>query len=92
MTKANGSTHIVVVNDHEQYSIWPAGRELPAGWRAVGEPRTREACLDHVEQIWTDIRPRHARTASAPPTGSTSPALPTGPSSSASVRCSPRLS
>ena len=23
---------LVVLNDEEQYSIWPAGRELPAGW------------------------------------------------------------
>jgi amino acid adenylation domain-containing protein len=82
MTDSLGSTHIVIVNDQEQYSIWPAGRELPDGWRTVGARRTREACLDHIEQIWTDIRPRHARTASTPPTGSTSPAVPTGTSPS----------
>ncbi|MEW2498658.1 MbtH family NRPS accessory protein [Streptomyces nodosus] len=95
MTDTTGPTHIVVVNDQEQYSIWPAGRELPAGWRAVGEPRTRKACLNHIEQIWTDMRPRHARTASTPPTGSASPAVPTGTSpwdhgsTAASARCSP---
>ncbi|WP_405091650.1 MbtH family NRPS accessory protein [Micromonospora sp. NBC_01392] len=72
MTDATASTHIVIVNVQEQYSIWTAGRELPDGWRAVGEPRTREACLDHIEQIWTDIRPRNAGTASTLPTGSTS--------------------
>ncbi|MGW6681176.1 MbtH family protein [[Kitasatospora] papulosa] len=94
MTDTAGSTHIVVVNDQEQYSIWPAGRELPDGWRALGEPRTREACLDHIEQVWTDIRPRQARTTSTTPTGSTSPAVPTGTSrrdhrsTSASARCS----
>ncbi|MFD4998682.1 MbtH family protein [Streptomyces buecherae] len=95
MTDTTGSTHLVVVNDHEQYSIWPAGRELPDGWRAVGGPRTRGACLDHIEQIWTDIRPRHTRTASTPLALSTSPAVPTGTSlwdhgtTSASAPCSP---
>ncbi|MFX8903115.1 MbtH family NRPS accessory protein, partial [Acinetobacter baumannii] len=25
----------VVINDEEQYSIWPTYRPIPAGWRAV---------------------------------------------------------
>ncbi|MEV0266902.1 MbtH family protein [Streptomyces sp. NPDC050617] len=76
MTDAIGSTHIVVVNDQEQHSIWPAARELPDGWRDLGGPQTREACLDHIEQIWTDIRPLYARKASTTPAGSTAPAAP----------------
>src|SRR5438067_191401 len=31
------TTYKVVVNDEEQYSIWPANRELPLGWRDVGK-------------------------------------------------------
>ena len=27
----------VVVNQEEQYSIWPAERENPAGWRDAGK-------------------------------------------------------
>ena len=26
-----------VVNDEEQYSIWPADRELPLGWHDAGK-------------------------------------------------------
>lgn len=51
----------VVVNDEEQYSIWPAGREVPAGWRRVGVEGTKEECLDHIERVWTDMRPRSVR-------------------------------
>ena len=29
-------TYAVVVNDEEQYSIWPDDREPPAGWRREG--------------------------------------------------------
>ena len=29
--------YVVVRNDEEQYSIWPADREPPAGWFVVGE-------------------------------------------------------
>jgi MbtH protein len=51
----------VVVNDEEQYSIWPAGRELPAGWHAEGAEGTEEHCIEHIEQVWVDMRPRSVR-------------------------------
>lgn len=51
----------VVVNHEEQYSIWPAGRDIPAGWRDVGVSGTREECLDHIESVWTDMRPLSVR-------------------------------
>ncbi|HAP44714.1 MAG: antibiotic synthesis protein MbtH [Spirochaetes bacterium GWD1_61_31] len=47
----------VVVNHEEQYSIWPLGCEIPAGWRAVTDPGSKEACLAYVESAWTDMRP-----------------------------------
>ena len=52
-----------VVNTEEQHSVWPLGRELTAGWRATGFVGTREECLDHIERIWTDMRPLSLRTA-----------------------------
>jgi len=55
--------YLVVVNGEEQYSIWPAGRDLPAGWSAVGEARSRAECLDHIELVWTDMRPKSVREA-----------------------------
>ncbi|MER6346061.1 MbtH family protein [Streptomyces sp. NPDC001595] len=51
----------VVVNDEEQYSIWPADRELPAGWRSDGASGSRAACLEHIERVWTDMRPLSVR-------------------------------
>ena len=27
--------YVVVVNHEEQYSIWPEGNDVPAGWRAL---------------------------------------------------------
>jgi MbtH protein len=58
-------TFQVVVNHEEQYSIWQEGRELPLGWKPVGYTGTKEACLDHVEEIWTDITPLSVRQALA---------------------------
>lgn len=60
MTDTN-VTHAVVVNDEEQYSVWWTDRDLPAGWRFEGFIGTRDECLDHVETVWTDLRPRSVR-------------------------------
>ncbi|NBM18191.1 MbtH family NRPS accessory protein [Streptomyces sp. GC420] len=53
----------VVVNDEEQYSVWASDRDIPAGWRATGTSGTREECLAHIEQVWTDMRPLSLRLA-----------------------------
>jgi MbtH protein len=51
----------VVVNHEEQYSIWPADREVPLGWRAVGKTGTKTECLAYIEEVWTDMRPLSLR-------------------------------
>ena len=51
----------VVVNDEEQYSIWPADRELPLGWHDVGKSGTKEECLAYIKEVWTDMRPLSLR-------------------------------
>lgn len=54
---------LVVRNDEEQYSIWSADRELPAGWQDTGFTGAREECLAHIDEVWTDMRPRSVREA-----------------------------
>ncbi|MCX5066824.1 MbtH family NRPS accessory protein [Micromonospora lupini] len=54
-------SYSVVVNHEEQYSIWPAERQVPAGWRAEGTSGSREECLAHVERVWVDMRPASLR-------------------------------
>jgi MbtH protein len=51
----------VVVNDEEQYSIWPVARDLPAGWRRDGFTGSEEECLAYIEEHWTDMRPASLR-------------------------------
>ncbi len=57
----------VVANHEGQYSIWAADREAPAGWTEVGKVGTREECLAHVEEVWTDMRPMSLRGSQAEP-------------------------
>jgi RimJ/RimL family protein N-acetyltransferase/uncharacterized protein YbdZ (MbtH family) len=52
---------LVVVNDEEQYSIWPSDREVPLGWRNTGFGGAEEECLAHIESVWTDLRPASVR-------------------------------
>jgi MbtH protein len=55
--------HVVVCNDEGQYSIWFAGAKIPAGWTIAGPQGSREACLKHIAEVWTDMRPRSLRAA-----------------------------
>ncbi|GLZ32192.1 protein mbtH [Lentzea sp. NBRC 105346] len=48
---------LVLVNDENQHSLWPAFVEVPAGWRAVHGEASRDSCLEYVNEHWTDMRP-----------------------------------
>ncbi|MFC0098350.1 MbtH family protein [Micromonospora marina] len=50
-----------VVNDEEQYSIWPADRDLPPGWRDAGRTGPKADCLAYIAEVWTDMRPLSLR-------------------------------
>lgn len=63
MPESSENTHVAVVNDEEQYAVWPAGLALPPGWRTAGFAGTEEACLDHIAETWRDITPRSVRRA-----------------------------
>lgn len=54
-------TYQVVANHEEQYSIWPSHKEIPNGWVAVGPEGPKDTCLDYIESVWTDMRPRSLR-------------------------------
>lgn len=56
-------SYMVVINVEEQYSIWQAGREVPDGWTSAGFSGTKDECLDHIEAVWTDMRPASLRRA-----------------------------
>ncbi len=51
----------VVINGEEQYALWPAERDVPAGWKRTGRRGPREECLAYVAEVWTDMRPRSVR-------------------------------
>ncbi|AND38330.1 MULTISPECIES: MbtH family NRPS accessory protein [Cytobacillus] len=53
----------VVFNHEEQYSIWPAHKNTPPGWTEEGTVGEKEVCLQHIEKVWTDMRPLSLRNA-----------------------------
>ena len=65
MTQPAGSplTYLVVINDEQQYSIWAADSPLPDGWYEEGFSGQKDDCLEHIEQVWTDMRPLSLRIA-----------------------------
>jgi MbtH protein len=54
-------TYKVLINAEEQYSLWPARKAIPAGWREVGPTGSKAECLEYVEKVWTDITPLTVR-------------------------------
>ncbi|MGW4502372.1 MbtH family protein [Micromonospora sp. NPDC004336] len=57
--------YVVVRNAEEQYSIWPGDRPVPQGWRTMEVRGSREECLTHIENVWTDMRPASLRAAAS---------------------------
>jgi len=52
---------LVLVNDEDQYSLWPAFAEVPAGWTVALVAGPRDTALAYVETHWSDLRPRSVR-------------------------------
>ncbi|PVM91874.1 MbtH family protein [Caulobacter endophyticus] len=59
----DNTLYTVVVNHEEQYSIWPASRDLPVGWASAGFSGTKSQCLEFIQEVWTDMRPKSLREA-----------------------------
>lgn len=51
----------VVINDEEQYAIWPTYKEIPRGWHDTGKKGTKDECLAYMTEVWTDMRPLSLR-------------------------------
>ena len=67
---SEGDLFVVVVNEEEQYALWPDHRPLPAGWRLAGQRGDKQTCMEYVDRTWTDMRPRSLREAIASRNGS----------------------
>lgn len=50
------TVYVVTVNEEGVYSIWPARRDLPLGWKNTGFEGTRDQCLARLRELWGDSR------------------------------------
>lgn len=57
----NEAIYWVVISEEGRYSIWPDYREIPHGWRTADKQGSKQECLDHIEEVWTDMRPLSLR-------------------------------
>ena len=51
------ANYFVLINDEGQHSLWPVFADVPDGWKIIFGEDKRQACLDFIEQNWTDMRP-----------------------------------
>lgn len=63
MSNSNNELYEVVINHEGQYSIWAAGKAVPAGWDKVGCSGSKDTCLEYIRENWTDMRPASLRMA-----------------------------
>ena len=59
--KEDTTIYKVVMNHEEQYSIWLKQKPVPNGWTATGKEGTKDECLRHIGEVWTDMRPLSRR-------------------------------
>jgi len=59
--KEDTTIYKVVVNNEEQYSIWPEYKENPLGWKDDGKVGPKAECLAYIKEVWTDMRPLSLR-------------------------------
>ncbi|OKI08080.1 protein mbtH [Streptomyces sp. CB02923] len=50
--------YLVLINDEDQYSLWPSFAEVPGGWRVAQQEASHAESLAYIEEHWTDMRPR----------------------------------
>lgn len=63
--------YLVLRNDEDQYSLWPAPFTPPEGWHTAFGPAHRDDCTTHIQRNWTDMRPRSLREPHTAPPAST---------------------
>lgn len=51
----------VLINEEEQYCLWPAIQPVPLGWKSVVGPKDKSACLEYIKENWIDMRPKTLR-------------------------------
>lgn len=62
---------MVLANDEEQYSLWPAFATVPEGWTVALGETSRDACMTFILETWHDLRPKSLRVAMARDGGGT---------------------
>ena len=57
----DGDLFIALINDEEQYSIWPAKKDIPPGWQDVGFNGSKPEVSAYIDEHWIDMRPASLR-------------------------------
>lgn len=55
------TSYLVLINEEEQYSLWPELLDIPSGWICVFGPEKLSDCQNYIEMNWVDMRPKSLR-------------------------------
>lgn len=48
----------VVMDVEDRYSVWPSLEEVPKLWRKEGFFGPKKDCLEYIQRVWIDMRPK----------------------------------
>ena len=51
------TTYKIVINHEEQYSLWPADKKNPSGWRDVGKQGEKQEMMRYIDKKWPGMQP-----------------------------------
>jgi MbtH protein len=61
MQEEDTRDYVVLVNGEMQYSLWLKELPIPRGWQPTGFEGKKAECSEHVDRVWTDMRPLSLR-------------------------------
>lgn len=55
--KTGESMHQVIVNEENQFVVWPDARSIPTGWRHVGRTGTKSELTAYLREMFVETLP-----------------------------------
>jgi len=51
---ARSGVHEIIVNDANEFAVWPTERRLPNGWRHIGKSGTLAEMQAHLREMFVE--------------------------------------
>jgi MbtH protein len=53
----DGNLFIVLMNSKNEYSLWPADKGIPEGWKNANYSGSKDECKAYIDKHWLSLMP-----------------------------------